>query len=101
MPFWGEPREGATPESWAASRRGSSLYPGKACRLRRALQPLYDACLHLRGSSGQSWWHDHLGLFWRGMNTSSCVRAPKKGAPKRWLACHDDSRLFSDYDRQV
>ena len=88
------------PESWAASRQGNSLYPGKFCRVRRALQTLYDACVHLRGGSGASWWHDHLGHFWRGMNTSTCVRAPKSGAAKRWLACNDDSRVFSAYDRQ-
>ena len=71
LAFWGEPRAGESPEDWVAVplRGANSVYPGKFCRVRRALQPLYDACLHTRGNSGAAWWHDHLGHFWRGINT--------------------------------
>ena len=79
----------------------AELYPGKFCRLRRTLQPLYDACLHVRlGSSGSSYWHDHLGTYWRGMDTSACVRPPKIGEPSEEVVCHQDSGNFSANDEE-
>ena len=79
----------------------AELYPGKFCRLRRTLQPLYDACLHVRlGSSGSSYWHDHLGTYWRGMDTSACVRPPKPGEPSEEVVCHQDSGNFSANDEE-
>lgn len=100
LEWWGEPRTGIDPEDWPAFRDRNELYPGKFCRLRRALQPLYDACLHLRPSGGgASHWHDHLGHFWRGINTSACVRKPPHdNQAKVQHVCRHDSRYFSAYD---
>ena len=114
LSFWGRRVEGVPPEFWSASvpRDRAELYDGEACRLRRALQPLYDACLNVR-DDGSAWWHDHLGYFWRGMNTSSCVvaaQSQRRGVSdsrgdshidelsKRAAVCHDDAGDFSEHD---
>ena len=100
LTFWGspDPKE-EDPEMWVTPRNATGLYSGKFCRLRRTLQPLYDACLHVRkGGSGAAYWHDHLGTYWRGMNTSECVRRPAPGKPSEEVVCRQDSGHFSAND---
>lgn len=75
------------------------IYSGSFCRLRLSLQPLYDACLHLRSHGGAAYWHDHLGTYWRGINTTACVHAPR-GQVKNESVCRHDSRQFTAYDHR-
>ena len=107
LTFWGTPSAswdgsaGEEPETWPHPLMHDDAHsdpiPRATCRLRRSLQPLYDACLHVR-PDGSAWWHDHLGLFWRGLNTSACIRPPKPGAALNESLCRADTREFSPND---